>query len=201
MERAEYAVNTGVVQMSERVSGAAGVSGEDLSMLESQLGREPSGVLKVERYCPAGHPQVIRYYPLSLSPEAEVLSPFPTLFWLTCPSLIRQVSEFESYGWIGKIEEKIRTEPDFREEYHENHRSYCRERWETLLPRHREAVIGKGWEAVYRDTGIGGIRDWDFVKCLHLQYAHQVGSSNVVGRFLQEQFSLRSCKPPRSPVG
>ena len=87
--------------MSERVSGAAGVSGEDLSMLESQLGRKPSGVLRVERYCPAGHPQVIRYYPLSLSPEAEVLSPFPTLFWLTCPSLIRQVSEFESYGWTG----------------------------------------------------------------------------------------------------
>ena len=101
--------------MKERIEATATASEEDLSMLEAQLGRRPSGVLKVEAYCPAGHPQVIRYYPLSLSEEGKVLSPFPTLYWLTCRSLIRQVSEFESYGWIGKIEERIGADPEFRE--------------------------------------------------------------------------------------
>lgn len=187
--------------MKEQLQGATGVGDDDLSMLEAQLGRRPSGVLKVEAYCPVGHPQVIRYYPLSLSAGGEVLSPFPTLYWLTCRSLIRQVSEFESYGWIGKIEERIRTDPAFKTAYHENHRQYCRERWETLNPRHREAVIEKGWEKVYRETGIGGIRDWDFVKCLHLQFAHHVGSSNVVGEFLQDEFSLQACKAVESSVG
>ena len=187
--------------MKDRVEGAASVSEEDLSLLEAQLGRCPSGVLRVEAYCPAGHPQVIRYYPLSLSEEGKVLSPFPTLYWLTCRSLIRQVSEFESYGWIGKIEERISTDPEFRAAYHENHRDYAEERWEALLPEHREAVIERGWEKVYRETGIGGIRDWNFVKCLHLQFAHYAGASNVVGEFLQEEFSLQACKAESSPVG
>jgi len=180
---------------------ASGASEEDLVMLEGQLGRRPSGVLQVEVYCPAGHPQVIRYYPLTLGEKGEVEAPFPTLFWLTCPSLIRQVSEFESYGWIGKIEERISSDPDFKSEYRDNHIAYGKERWEALLPSHREAVVQKGWENVYRDTGIGGIRDWDHVKCLHLQYAHHAASANVVGRFLQEQFSLRPCVAPESPVG
>ena len=187
--------------MKEQVGGTAGVSEEDLSMLQAQLGRRPSGVLKVEAYCPAGHPQVIRYYPLSLSQAGKVLSPFPTLYWLTCRSLIRQVSEFESHGWIGKIEEIIRADPAFRTQYHDNHRQYRRERWKTLLPRHREVVVEKGWEKVYRETGIGGIRGRDFVKCLHLQFAHHVGASNIVGKFLQDESSLQACKAVNPPVG
>ena len=187
--------------MKERSDATATASEEDLAMLEYQLGRRPSGVMKVEAYCPAGHPQVIRYYPLSLSEEGKVLSPFPTLYWLTCRSLIRQVSEFESYGWIGKIEDRIEADPAFREAYHENHRQYGLERWESLLPEHREVVIERGWEKVYRETGIGGIRDWKFVKCLHLQFAHHAGASNVVGEFLQEEFSLQACKAESSSVG
>lgn len=187
--------------MKERIEATATASEEDLAMLEDQLGRRPSGVMKVEAYCPAGHPQVIRYYPLSLSEEGKVLSPFPTLYWLTCRSLIRQVSEFESYGWIGKIEDRIEADPAFREAYHENHRQYGLERWESLLPEHREVVIERGWEKVYRETGIGGIRDWNFVKCLHLQFAHHAGASNVVGEFLQEEFSLQACKAESSSAG
>ena len=187
--------------MSDGHFPASRAGEDDLDMLELQLGRRPTGVLKVEVYCPAGHPQVIRYYPLTLGEQGQVLSPFPTLFWLTCPSLIRQVSEFESYGWIGKVEERIQGDSDFRAEYHENHKAYGRERWAALLPAHQKAVIEKGWENVYRNTGIGGIREWDFVKCLHLQYAHHAGAANVVGRFLQEQFSLQPCMPPKSPVG
>ena len=187
--------------MSDGSFPAADASEDDLNMLEAQLGRRPTGVLKVEVYCPAGHPQVIRYYPLTVGEQGEALSPFPTLFWLTCPSLIRQVSEFESYGWIGKIEERIQADSDFRAEYHENHRAYGLERWAALLPAHQETVIEKGWENVYRNTGIGGIREWDFVKCLHLQFAHHAGAANVVGRFLQEQFSLQPCMPPESSVG
>ena len=52
--------------MSDGSFPAADASEDDLDMLEAQLGRRPTGVLKVEVYCPAGHPQVIRYYPLSL---------------------------------------------------------------------------------------------------------------------------------------
>ena len=74
--------------MSDGSFPAADASEDDLDMLEAQRGRRPTGVLKVEVYCPAGHPQVIRYYPLTVGEQGEALSPFPTLFWLTCPSLI-----------------------------------------------------------------------------------------------------------------
>jgi len=92
------------------------VSERDLKVLKEQLGRPPRGVLAIERRCPAGHPQVIRVYPLI---DGE---PFPTLFWLTCPEIVKQISRLEHESWIRKLEERIARDPEFRRRYHEAHK-------------------------------------------------------------------------------
>lgn len=164
---------------------------DDLEALQSQLGRPARGVICIETRCPIGHPQVIKVYPL-LREEARVV-PFPTLFWLTCPRLIRQISAFEHQGLIATLEKKLQNDPDFKAAYHQNHQSYRSERWETLCEEDQRWVKTKGWLSDFKDRGIGGIADWDRIKCLHLQFAHHLARENVLGQWLKAHFELSEC--------
>jgi hypothetical protein len=169
-------------------SSSRGVDERDLRVIEEQLGRRPRGVLAVERRCPAGHPQVIKVYPL-LGEE-----PFPTLFWLTCPEIVRQISRLEHEGWIERLEELIQSDPELRRRYHESHRAYLRERWETLLEPDRRWIEEHGLLEVFQKRGIGGLRDWDRVKCLHMHYAHhKARGNNPIGEWIEEHFEIREC--------
>lgn len=164
------------------------VSEHDLRVIEEQLGRRPRGVLAVEHRCPASHPQVIRVYPLI---EGK---PFPTLFWLTCPEVVRQISRLEHEGWIERLEELIQSDPELRRRYHESHRAYIRERWEALSEEDRRWVEAHGLLEVFQGRGIGGLRNWDRVKCLHMHYAHyQARGENPIGKWIEERFPIREC--------
>ena len=167
------------------------VSQSDLRTIEEQLGRRPRGVLAVERRCPAGHPQVIKVYPLI---EKE---PFPTLFWLTCPSLVKQISRLEHEGYIEHLERLIRKDPELRRRYYESHRAYIRERWETLRDEDKRWIEEHGLQEVFKERGIGGLRDWDAVKCLHMHYAHfKARGENPIGEWIEERFEIRECASP-----
>ncbi|HIC96436.1 TPA: DUF501 domain-containing protein, partial [Candidatus Bipolaricaulota bacterium] len=48
---------------------------------------------------------------------------------------------------------------------------------------------------------IGGLADWDKVKCLHLHYAHHLARGNIVGRWVEDRFSLKECGPERIICG
>ncbi len=165
-----------------------GVDERDLRIIEEQLGRRPRGVVAVERRCPAGHPQVIKVYPL-LGKE-----PFPTLFWLTCPEIVRQISRLEHEGWIERLEELIKGDPELRRRYHESHRTYIRERWQTLREEDKRWLEAHGLLEVFQRRGIGGLRDWDAVKCLHMHYAHyKARGENPIGEWIAERFAIREC--------
>jgi uncharacterized protein len=69
--------------------------GSDLTLVASQLGREPTTPFSVVARCPGGHPLVIRNHPFDAAGD-----PFPTLFWLTCPDAVRAVSRLEAEGAI-----------------------------------------------------------------------------------------------------
>jgi len=171
------------------------ISEEDLRTVERQLGREPRGVLAVERRCRWGYPQVIKVYPLLRHDgEWEV---FPTLFWLTCPTLREQLSQLEHQGYIEKLEERLAEDEQLREEYHRNHREYIAERWAVLTEEDRLFVEEKGLARALKERGIGGLADWNKVKCLHLHYAHQLARGNALGRWLEEHFPLEECPPER----
>ncbi len=73
-----------------------------MKVVTAQLGRDPRGAWRVGARCRFGYPQVI-----VTAPALETAEPFPTLYWLTCPFLVRQVDAHESAGrgaqWAAKV--------------------------------------------------------------------------------------------------
>lgn len=170
---------------------------EDKKVIARQLGREPRGLLSVEQRCRYGYPKVIKVYPLLKRGRASQASfeIFPTLFWLTCPIALQQISQLEYAGYIKKLEELIQKDKGFRDKYHEAHRSYIEERWQILKEEDKEFLKKNDLASSLLKRGIGGIKDFNRVKCLHLHYAHHLARDNIIGRFLEENFSLGECSP------
>ena len=169
----------------------APIGAQDLHIIRRQLGREPRGVLSVERRCRFGYPQVIKVYPL-LKDDAKV-ELFPTLFWLTCPALIEQLSRLEHRGYIKRLEQLLASDDRLKHEYYQNHCDYIAERWATLTEEDKALIEREGLLEALKERGIGGIADWNRVKCLHLQYAHHLARGNAIGRWIEDRFPLVEC--------
>jgi hypothetical protein len=45
----------------------------------------------------------------------------------------------------------------------------------------------------FKERGIGGLQDWDRVKCLHMHYAHHLVRENVIGQWIAERFKILEC--------
>src|SRR5919108_4966911 len=82
----------------------------DVEAVRAQLGRAPTTEFTVLARCAArgGHPLVIRNHPVDHEGR-----PFPTLYWLTCPTAVKAVARLESRGWIAKLSERAHSEPEF----------------------------------------------------------------------------------------
>ena len=169
------------------ISRMADIHPSDLDVIREQLGREPRGVRAIETRCPAGHPQVVRVYPLI---DGE---PFPTLFWLSCPSLVRQIAQLEHQGRIADLEALIAQDDELRKELFANHRAYIDERWNELSALDRQWVRDQGLVDAFWERGIGGIFNWETVKCLHLHYAHHRARANVLGAWIDEHYEIVAC--------
>lgn len=133
--------------------------------MAEQLGREPLTAFSVVARCGDGHPLVIRNHPLDRDGK-----PFPTLYWLTCPTAVKSVAHLESEGWIKRLEERSGSDPEFGAALDEAHRRYAEERGRWA----------PGAEAL---GGVGGSRAG--VKCLHAHYAnHLAGGVDIVGAWV-----------------
>ena len=60
------------------------LSPDDVAVVAAQLGRQPRAMRRVAAHCPCGLPDVVE-----TSPRLPDGSPFPTLFYLTCPGSLR----------------------------------------------------------------------------------------------------------------
>ena len=152
----------------------------DLEIVRRQLKRDIDNFRKVVKRCKWGFPVVIESLP-----EKEG-KPFPTLYWLTCPHLRKEVAKLESKGWIRKFEEIIKKDEIFREKLVRAH---------LQVAKRREALIknDKVREAL-RGVGSGGIRDLTKVKCLHLHLADFLaGVENPVGEMVWIMIDKREC--------
>lgn len=133
--------------------------------MAEQLGREPLTEFSVMARCGDGHPLVIRNHPVDRNGD-----PFPTLYWLTCPAAVKSVARLESEGWIKRLEERSRSDPEFGAALDAAHRRYAEER---------------GWWSPGAEAwgGVGGSRAG--VKCLHAHYAnHLAGGRDPVGAWV-----------------
>jgi hypothetical protein len=169
-------------------------SSHDLRAVELQLGRPASGRFVVETRCPGGHPQTVRNYPLLRVERTEL--PMPTLFWLTCPPLRRRLARLEAAGWIAKLDEALEADEALRARHHHDHRRYIEERWRSLSDADRDRVLARGWRSPFLERGIGGVADWDHVKCLHLHYAFHLARGSAVGAWLDRETRITPCSIP-----
>ena len=147
------------------------------TLLKQNKGRNfnLSYILAVAKRCAFGYPQVLVCNPL---PKGEIL--FPTVFWLTCPFLIKKCARLESDQQIKALEEIFRTKPKEVEGWHESYRDL---RKKLLNIESKNAIIKKSIDEAMEhllSMGVGGI-DTKLapfaVKCLHLQVATWIGMS------------------------
>src|SRR5918997_4760242 len=95
--RAAYALSSSTPGGSVELTHTA----QDRAIVAAQLGREPRGSWGVAARCHLGLPMVIENSPLA---EGE---PFPTLFWLTCPLLVKRASRLEGGGHMARVNDRL----------------------------------------------------------------------------------------------
>jgi hypothetical protein len=159
------------------------------AIITEQLGRAPRGIEAVAAIDGEGTPLVLRMAPIVDG------KPFPTLYWLCSERLKIDISRIEASGVIKQLEARLQLDADFLAAYHESHRDYVASRWRYMSEVQRREVERLGYEDVLRERGIGGIANWDQVRCLHTQYAHHLCGNNVIGQWLDAEFAVANGLP------
>jgi hypothetical protein len=139
----------------------------DIEAVAEQLGRRPRGTRAVAHRCPCGNPDVVE-----TSPRLDDGTPFPTLFYLTCPHATAACSRLESAGVMRDMQERLSTDPLLAQRYERAHEDY--------LAR-REAV-----EQVEEIAKISAGGMPERVKCLHVHLAHALAAGPGVNPFGDE---------------
>lgn len=147
-----------------------GPAAADVATVALQLRRPPRGVRAVAHRCPCGLPDVIETMPRL--PDG---TPFPTLYYLTCPRASAAVSRLEAGGTMREMTLRLASDPGSREAYLCAHRDY--------LARRDEAARDAGVEPLPAAAGSAGGMP-ERVKCLHALVAHElaVPGANPFGR-------------------
>ncbi len=153
---------------------------DDLEIVKKQLGRNIENFHRVVRRCSFGFPVVIESLP-----EKDGV-PFPTLYWLTCPHLRREVSRLESSGWISRFEKLVEEDERFRERLLKAH---------EIVKKRRDALAESSWvRKVLSSVGSGGLRNPLKVKCLHLHLADFLaGVGNPIGERVWSMIEKKEC--------
>ena len=167
--------------------------GADLTVLAAMhKGRrfDRALVFAVAARCGFGYPQVTVCAPVS--PDG---SPFPTLFWLSCPHLVKKCGELESNQLIAELEKIFASMPEQIAALHER---YAVLRRRVLL----QTCRGDGFDQtkvleLLQNSGVGGI-NWRAsaaaVKCLHLQTAAWLGLGwHPASAWLSEKLGCLEC--------
>jgi hypothetical protein len=111
-------------------------------------------------------------------------TPFPTLFWLTCPLLVKRASRLESEGVMASVNAEL-------EDGHA-----LRRRFGLALDRY--ASRRDGHERLDGVSSPGG--GPDRVKCLHAHLAHQLADPpNPVGAMTLARTGWPDCVAPCVP--
>ncbi|GGY08318.1 hypothetical protein GCM10007160_39690 [Litchfieldella qijiaojingensis] len=160
-----------------------------LAIITEQLGRAPRGIQTVSATDGNGTPLVLRMESLVDG------KPFPTLFWLCSERLKIELSRIEADGVIKQLEARLREDADFLAAYHRSHRDYVERRWRHMSSTQQAEVERLGYATLLRKRGVGGISNWDQVRCLHTQYAHHLCGDNVIGQWLDAEYGVADCLP------
>jgi len=152
-------------------------TGTERKVIEAQIGRPVRGKVAVAARCRYGLPVVARTEPVL--PDG---TPFPTLYWLTCPAARVAVGRLEAAGWNAALSERVAAEPELAAAQRRAYRSYVEQ---------RDALGGP----LPGDPAAGGLPGR--VKCLHALYAHEAATgADPVGRIARRVVDPIDCPGP-----
>lgn len=123
----------------------------------------------VAHRCPCGRPDVVE-----TAPRLADGTPFPTLFYLTCPRAASAIGTLEADGLMRTMTERLATDPDLAAAYTRAHHDY-------LARRDALGSLGTSITA-------GGMPDR--VKCLHVLVAHSLAAGPGVNPLGDEALAL-----------
>ena len=161
---------------------------------EAQLAREPMDAVDVARSaamigrplrgesatavrCGWGMPAVMR-----VAPQLQDGTPFPTMFWLSCPLANKAVGRLEASGVMNDLNDALRSDPELAAEYAAASDRFVAARNRLGAP-------------VPRDDSAGGMPVR--VKCLHTLYGHYLATrDNPIGQWVAERVEPMPCPAP-----
>ncbi len=133
------------------------LSPEDFAAVAAQLGREPRSVIDVAHRCSCGQPDVLK-----TAPRLDDGTPFPTLYYMTCPKATGAIGTLEANGVMKDLADALAADPELTADYEKAHEIYLQER-----------------EAIEHVTEIAGISAGGMptrVKCLHVLIGHSLAA-------------------------
>ena len=139
----------------------------DLAAVGDQLGRTPRGTRAVAHRCPCGRPDVVE-----TTPRLADGTPFPTLFYLTCPRAVAACGRLESGGLMREMNAWLADDPELASRYRAAHEDYLA----------RREKIG----AVPELSGVSAGGMPSRVKCLHVHLAHALAAGPGINPFGDE---------------
>ncbi len=153
--------------------GPAGGDPKAAAVVARQLGREPRAMHRVAHRCSCGLPDVVETWP-----RLDDGTPFPTLFYLTCPRAASAIGRLEASGLMREMTERLAVDRDrdgdLSRRYEAAHQDY--------LAR-RDAL-----EPMPGVPSAGGMPSR--VKCLHVLVAHSLAAGRGVNPFGDEALDL-----------
>jgi hypothetical protein len=137
------------------------ISESDRAVVAAQLGRSPRAVRAVAHRCPCGNPDVVE-----TSPRLPDGSPFPTLYYLTCPRAASAIGTLEASGLMSEMTDRLAADPELAAAYTAAHEAYLARREEIG---HVDEIDG---------ISAGGMPRR--VKCLHVLVGHALAAGRGV---------------------
>jgi len=147
------------------------------AVVSVQIGRPARGRSAVVHRCAWGLPTVIR-----VDARLPDGTPFPTLFWQTCPALRSQIGRLEADRSMVGINERLEADADFQAAH-----EAAQDRYRELRDEFGGPLPGNPWA--------GG--NPKYVKCLHVHAGHGLATNDSpVGEWTMEAARPVPCAGP-----
>jgi len=134
----------------------------DLACIGRQLQRDPRDVASISYRCPCGKPAVVE-----TPPRLSDGTPFPTLYYATCPKLTGAISTLENGGLMSEMNQRLQSDPELSGNYAAAHEDYLAA---------RDALAKRLNLTVPEIDGVSAGGMPERVKCLHSLIAHSLST-------------------------
>jgi len=163
----------------ERALAAPLMSQREEAVLSAQIGRPSRAPSATVHRCVFGLPTVAR-----VAPRLQDGTPFPTVFWLSCPVLSARVGTLEGSGAMAEITERLEADPAFQAQH-----EAAQDRYRALRDE-----LGGGQKLPGDPYAGGGPRH---VKCLHVHVGHTLATNDgPVGAWALDAILPAPCSGP-----